>query len=238
MQTPLADFADYWGGRLSCRAAVCDGRIVLTAAGALLACDAAGHVDWIRRQVYIGPPSQEWWQAAPWLEQSHEAPLAVGGRIYATQPGAWCVECVELTTGQLVWRQPVVGLLRIAALERGRLVVETLDGLAALDPATGSLIWQHDDRAPRFALASAASDRLLYTRADRHRDAKKPARLALVWLELSTGRLQQMSTADGPGWPDLVVGPLFAAEGHTWAAIASEKEPANREIRKLTPVPR
>ena len=57
-------------------------------------------------------------------------PLVAEERVYATQPGVWGVECMDIESGRLLWRQGDGDLTRLAGMVGERLILSTSWGPA------------------------------------------------------------------------------------------------------------
>ena len=105
---------------------------------------SGGTRHWIRRQAWTPPAGLDYFSGHEWFEQCHERPLVWRGRVYATQPGVWGVECLELESGRLLWRQGDGDLTRLAGMAGGRLILSTSWGPAVLDAESGKLLWTRE----------------------------------------------------------------------------------------------
>ncbi|NQT14043.1 MAG: PQQ-like beta-propeller repeat protein, partial [Planctomycetes bacterium] len=232
-QNLLAEFRDVWRRRLPVQATVVDGRIVATVGGSVLSCDASGRVSWLRRQIWVPPPGDSHYQAREWCEQAHEPPLVRDGRVYATQPGVWAVESLQSDTGRLLWRRPVGGLTRPVGLASGRLIVQTSDGLTAIDAESGEVLWDHalDDRAE--AHLCGQTDLILAHHFQENGESPERPQLALVWIDAETGRAREQTVLELPETSAPWLGPLVAHGGRQWALVASADDPKSRQVIEL-----
>ena len=233
-QAPLAEFRDLWQHRLPCRATIAGERIVATVGGCVLSCDASGRVLWQRRQIWVPPPGDSRYRAPEWLQQVHELPLVDDGRVYATQPGVWGVECLDLETGRLVWRRAVGGLARLVGFASGRLVVETTDGLEAVDPVSGETVWHHPFEHRLKAGLCREPGLILAYHLERDNQSGEGPQFVLVWIDAETGQPREQSVLSTPERSDAWLGPLVASGGRQWGFFASPEEPASRDILEFT----
>ena len=174
-RVPLVEFRDLWRGQLPCQAAVVEEKIVAAVGGCVLCCDVAGRVHWVRRQVWIPPPSVEYSSGREWIDQAFSPPVVEEGLVFATQPGVWAVECMELEGGRLRWRQPLGGLVRLLGLARDQGLgargqgsgfrVQGSGGAEASDGAS-SLAPSPQSPAPRVRLIAETTDGLVGLDAD------------------------------------------------------------------------
>ena len=235
-RVPLAVFQDYWWGALPCRAVLVEGEIVATLGGTVLVCDLEGRVRWLRRQIYA-PPTRQIPHAAMWLRHAHAAGLVADGRIYATQPGVWAVECIEMETGRLVWRKALPEMIALAGKLDSRLIVETTDGLLALDTRTGDVLWRRDvaDRLDTRIGGGAEAICCVRLEPPDATNPGKPRRPMFVWIDPQTGETATESTLNLSKDKGVLLGPVVVREGRQWAMVGSADKPALREIQELLP---
>jgi outer membrane protein assembly factor BamB len=231
---PLVEFQGFLDSVVPAQAAVLDDKIVATVGGTVLCCDLSGRVRWLRRQAWVAPPGSSFYDSRAWLQQRHAPPLVVGSRVYATQPGTWSVECLDLQTGRLVWQSTLSELVGLAGLIRQRLIVETTDGLAGLDPLSGKVLWHHDARDRLEGQLCGPPGGLLYvqTRPDADTTRKEP-RITLVWVDPATGRAVQRSVLESPRPAKPLVGPLVTDGNRLWGLFGAADDTARREILEI-----
>ncbi|NQU21619.1 MAG: PQQ-binding-like beta-propeller repeat protein [Candidatus Nealsonbacteria bacterium] len=241
---PLAEFRRGGDGDalLLAQATAADGRIVVTAAGCVICCDLTGRVQWIRRQLRIplstgSPVQRPLLPAAP----RHEPPPVAAGLVYATQPGVWSIECLDLQTGSLVWRKAVPEMIAVIGHVKGVLVVETADGFLGLDARLGELLWTHlgsgewaagnsaGVESPHCPLPTPHSlDRagVLYV------SAAKP-HLSLVQLDPQSGASRETPIQNVPRRNASTFGPLVVGHGRIWGLLGTAAKPSTQEIFEL-----
>ncbi len=239
-RVPLAEFRDRWEHRISCRATVAGGKLLVSAGGALVCCEVSGRVAWQRRQVWVPPAGEYYHQATPWFEQVHEAPLVEGDRVFAAQPGVWAVECVELGTGQLLWRRVVSTQVRLAGLAAGRLIVQTAEGLSALDPDSGEPIWhcgareEAGSRLLHVRLAHSSNTILAcYGEQGEDEEAAERPRIVFRWIDAAGGQALDEATVDLPEHVAPWLGPLVTHGRRHWVFPPSTEDRATRQIMEL-----
>ena len=237
-ETLLADFDDAWDGnflRKTCRATEADGMIVVTTAGCVVCCDLSGRLRWIRRQIWIPAPSTYNPQANAWLACRHGPPLVADGRVYATQPGVWNVECLDLQTGRLIWRKAVPELIGLLGLLQQRLIMETADGLLAGDASSGETLWRHNVQNALEGRVCDPESGIVYGRLLPSDDPSKNPRWALVAIDPVGGRPMATSVLNTRRDEELLFGPLVINGARAWAFLAGSNQPATRQILELIP---
>jgi len=232
-RAPLAEFRDVWRGQLPCQATVLEEKIVATVGGCVLCCDAWGRVQWLRRQVWIPPSSSEYWNGREWIDQCYSPPLVAEGLVFATQPGVWAIECMELDSGRLRWRQALGGLVGLLGLAKGLLIAETGDGLVGLDPDSGRVVWSLDLRDRLDTVLCGPQGPVLSVHLGPKKDGNTPAPIWLIWIDPQTGRRLGRSVFKPLASAEAWLKPLIVAEGRLWAFWATLQEPAKREILEL-----
>jgi outer membrane protein assembly factor BamB len=211
---PVLEVRDLWKGSLSCRAATAGDRIVASLAGCVVCCDMAGRVLWLRTETYFARPLDASWAA---LRQTHSAPLIQQNRVFVAQPGVWAVDCLDLETGRLVWRRAEPELKSLLSLGADRLILETVRGVTALDPASGKSLWHYDDKIPsdhvEIAPVVAAAGIVHLTWQPSARGQPLPA---VVWLDVQTGRPKATAPITSDISPKSHFGPLFLHDHRLW----------------------
>lgn len=234
-ESPLVELRDVWGAPLSAAATAVAGRIVVSVGGCVVACDLAGRVHWVRRQIYLPGPKEGRSEFQARQFQVHAPPLVAQGRVLVCQPGVWRLDCLDLASGRLLWFWAEPELRRLVSAAQGQVLVETSDALAALDTAHGKLLWTHPLPGPLAGgvfdppevlmyRAAAIDSRLGDRRGAAEPDGPRPwwsllrgvqrsdRSAELVWLDRRTGR----RAGSGPlTWPDrrsAVLGPTLLPE--------------------------
>ncbi len=235
----LADFRDTASPRLEFQLATADDLLVAVGGGVVLCCDTAGRVRWVRRQIWTPPPMKEYSVARAWFDHLPEPPLIYEGVVYATQPGVWGLEAMELESGRLRWRTALGNLVRMVGCARGRVIVHTADGLVALDARTGSPAW---DRAcgPCFDIRLCGPEGPVVILLHPQRGKRPPGLPVLEWFDLVTGRSLGRCQLPLPGVPpgrvEVWLRPLVVAPEGQWVLLGFPRTPMRREILELVRV--
>jgi outer membrane protein assembly factor BamB len=227
-QQSVIQLRNLWDRQLSCQAALAGTRIVAICGGTVFCCDLAGNPLWVRRQLWI--PSA---QAPVAYEQSPHVPLAIGNRLFATQPGVFAVECLDLETGRRVWQKPIPDLRRLIGLAGPRLVVETARGWQARAPDSGKLLWQQEaDQILDAQICPASGDLLV---AQRERQPNDQWRAVLIWLDAQTGRETARQPLAPFVDPQPMLGPLVVHEDRLWTFFGRGVRNPYRDLFELIP---
>ncbi|HND52167.1 MAG TPA: PQQ-binding-like beta-propeller repeat protein, partial [Pirellulaceae bacterium] len=125
--TELARLSGVWHSRHVAETTLVDDLLVTNLGGAVLACDLAGRVRWLRKQVVL-PPEEE----TEWVLQDIQRPIVSGGKLLVAQPGVRCVDCIDVESGGLVWRRFLPDVRRIIGVSDGRAIVVTDAGVLAV----------------------------------------------------------------------------------------------------------
>jgi outer membrane protein assembly factor BamB len=174
---------DSWWTRRYFAAAALDDSLIASLAGATLCCDASGNLRWIRTQTVL--PAEE---ESSWVTQRFQPPLVHGGRLYVAQPGVRMLECLDPDSGDAHWTRVLPGVQGILGFAAGRVIVESNEGLTALDAQTGQSAWrrQIDDRLD----AALCDDTHILLASSQPRRDSDHRRVALVWLNPADGAQQ------------------------------------------------
>jgi outer membrane protein assembly factor BamB len=240
-QRPLIQFRDVWGKQIPCQAVAAGDSIVVIVGGAALCCDLLGQPRWLRRETWLTSAVD-----SRTLARHRDPPLVVGDVVYVTQPGMPGVECLDVATGQLRWQYVSPKLTRLVGLVKEtstkeksdeksapeRLVVQTSEGLVALDSKTGVPLWYHDADAMLEAQLCGGAGGVLYLQREKITD--KLSRPKLVWLDPATGRVTGSSVLEDWKGERPGCGPMVTYEGRLWAFCSADDRKPNRDIVELT----
>jgi hypothetical protein len=218
---------------------------VATLAGAVFCVDPEEQVSWLRYSPCLPRDADP----APG-QQYYQPPVSAGGRLFVSQPGTRSVECIELETGRLLWRRAFVGLRRILDVGAGvlpvqagapaptanRLLVETTDGVLALNMLNGQTLWQRDLPRMLDGYALAGTNYLLC--AQREPLGGNEWCPVLAYVELGTGRVAGRVPLWGLRSKQVVLGPVVAHGADLWCFSDLPDNNgvlhAQRNIMKLT----
>ncbi|MGA2034099.1 MAG: PQQ-binding-like beta-propeller repeat protein, partial [Thermoguttaceae bacterium] len=216
-RTSLFTVRSPWAESQAGQATVVADRIVVSLAGSLFCVDADASVAWLRSASCM-PPSIE---PAPGQEYS-QPPLAAGGRLYVTHPGARSIECLDQDTGRLCWRRTSGGIRRWLDAVDGRLLVQTTDGIVALDCETGQTLWGRT--IPRLAEGYARAGPGLLLCAQHEPLSTGSECPVLVWLDSKTGATRARTPLWNLRGKQAMLGPLVVHGKDLWALATSADE--------------
>lgn len=240
-ELPLATFGGGWSVIRDCQLTEADGHLVVTAGGAVIACDTAGRVRWVRREHWL-PPAVD----ASWMLAAQSPPVARDGRLHVVQPGVPGIATLDAASGRLLWRLDDVSVSRLRGIARGRLVVERIglvtsagsskpgaSDLIGVDAATGKVAWRY---GPADVLdASLVTDEGVFM-AVREPVAGKNARIAtLVNLDPATGREMRRWPLTACEDPQPFLGPLVPSADGLRVFFGRGPADATRDLMLLAP---
>jgi len=229
----LAEFRDMWNLRIPCQATVAEGRLVATVGGCALAWRPGSGLEWLRRQLWMPPPSEGYYEAAAWCGQIHGPPLVGDGRVFATQPGVWGIQCIDLASGRLIWQRGAGDLVRLLGLVEDRLLVEAADGLFALDASTGKRLWTHEVVGPLESRVLAGPRAVQYLQVVPQPEGAPP-QLTLTRIGVEDGQVRRRVLLKGPAEKEPLWGPLVTSGGRQWLMFAPAAAPTQRTVFELT----
>ena len=218
----LVTLGSQWRSRRVCQLTLVGDRIVAVVAGAVICCDTAGQLRWIRRNTWLPAPLDPYWS-----RQAIGPPIVVGDRVLATQPGAKTIDCLDLATGRLDWRAARSTLHRMLGTIDQTLVIQTDEGLAAISLDSGEELWHRPIPDLLEGALMGAAGRVICVR---HFEGTQVPYATLQWLDGRTGQLLGRQPFWTPSPKYVLVGPLASDGKRAWAlaAVADEKG-------KLTP---
>jgi outer membrane protein assembly factor BamB len=235
-EMPLVTFAS----PSRCQLADIDSGLVITASGAVIACDERGRVRWVRRETWL-PPKVDGFAALV----AHAPPAARDGRLHIVQPGVPGISTLDAASGRVLWRLDDVAVSRIRGIAGGRLVVERIGGVASagsaqpaaadligVDAATGKVAWRY---GPAELLdASLVGDEGVIA-AVREPVGGEQGRVAvLVRLDPATGRETGRWPIAACADPQRFLGPLVSTAGGLRVFFGRGAAAATRDLMLLS----
>ncbi len=218
---PIVSLRDPVWGVPTCQAVAAGDQIVASLPGVVLSIDRSGSIRWLRRLSVPQVTKERGWSASPLLVAGDLA-LVVAPSIDSAgvAAGANKVQCLELSCGRRLWENASLdGILRLVGIVGGRLIVEDLAGLTALEASDGRVAWRHPIEAPLRGLLCGGPGRLMYTCIERDED--NVPHPVLAWIDVATGQSTShpLDKIDLPGksygryslGPIFTIGPRFLA---------------------------
>jgi len=215
----------------TCQAAVVGSRVVAAVGGVLFSVDPDQEIAWLRSSLCV-PPALD---PLPG-QQRPQPPLLAGDRLYVTQMGLPGVECIDLETGRLHWRRPMLGLSRILDLADDRLLVQTVGGLAAVRAQDGRILWERKILAMCDGALRVGPDLLACARQVWSGGGTFPS---ILWIELATGRVKAQSPLANLHSRQSALGPMLAMDNRLWCFAGvgdgQQTQQPQRDIMELIP---
>ena len=172
---PLVRLRDSWWSQPACEVAVDGDTLFAALGGAILACDTAGRVKWLRRAERV-PAAVDGWS----LLQAHDRPIIAEGRLIVAQRGVRTLECLDPATGRKHWGRVLPDLVSLVGVPGNVVVVHVGRALLGLDLDSGKTLWRYESGDGTVLGCNSAQGITLTRRED--------GRLTLVWLDAKTGR--------------------------------------------------
>lgn len=223
-QNDITQLRVSWFARYCCEVAIADDTLLAAIGGAVIACDRAGRVQWVRREVVL--PTEE---DAEWVFQSYRPPVVRDGRVYVCQPGVRALDCLEIDTGRRLWRRFSPDLRRLAAMLDDRLIIATDRGLEALSITDGQPLWRRDLPGLVSSLAVGGPHGLLAARTVPHNDPKKLLP-EFIWLDPATGATTATAALESFADPAPRLGPLMPIGDRLFVFFGRGQTEAKREL--------
>ncbi len=222
--TPLAAFRDVWNQVVPCQWAANERWIACQIGPVSAVLTHAGELRWLRRPVWLPPPVDDL------LGDDRASPPRIDGeQLHLAIPGSRAVECVEISTGKLLWRTPEPDLCGFRGLANRRLVLDVGPGFHVLDAESGETVWR---KSLDGLLDACLIDDQTILCAQREPSAALQRRPVLVWLSLAAGNelhRSPLETGHRDAWQ---LGPLWEALGKHYVFGG---EDARRELFEVSP---
>jgi outer membrane protein assembly factor BamB len=215
----------------TCQAAVVGSRVVAAVGGVLFSVDPDEQIAWLRSSLCL-PPALD---PLPG-QQCPQPPLVAGDRLYVTQMGLPSVECIDLETGRLHWRRPMLGLARILDLADDRLLVQTVGGLAAVRAQDGRILWERRILAMCDGALRVGPDLLACAHQIWSGGGTSPL---ILWIDLATGRVKAQSPLANLHSRQSALGPMLAMDNRLWCFAGvgdgQQTQQPQRDLMELIP---
>lgn len=230
-RTHLADVSGLSLDRVTAEAALAGDRLVVSVGGAVVCTDMAGRPIWIHRQTWLPPTPARAGPDPAWDARLHRPPVVDGSRVFATQPGVWGVDCVDLHTGRLLRQIPLTEIITTLGMADGLLLVQTNHGVVALDGDNGERVWELDVPEARWIGFEPTTKQVLVIRPT----PSDAGTIELAGFSASTSRPTVVWTIDGPVGRGSFFGPVLIHDGGVLTAVADPATPATRKVFGLAP---
>jgi outer membrane protein assembly factor BamB len=225
----LMRLRDTWWQQRSCQLTPLGERALIVAGGSALLVDLSGQVLWLRQVAWLPPQLDPFWHA-----QDQQPAVVQNNRLFVAQPGVRCVECLDLESGRLHWRKVLVSLRRVLGAVDDRLLVETSDGLLALNMADGQVQWAYPADDLLDAHLAGGPGGLLITRGIQLANANERVP-TFVWLNPETGA--ESARFSWPEWKHErpKVGPFVAVGPRLFVLAGRGIQDPHRDLVELVP---
>ncbi len=203
----------------------------------MLRVDLTGRIGWARRDLWTPAEVDR-------MGALHESspPLVAGDRVYVAERGVRDVQCIELSSGRLIWRAALPAPRRMLGFAGDRLLLQSETGLMARSSADGKTLWQHPiptSPAPGPPLAGLLDAIWLPTKSMLLAAKKAPAGddknfvPTLVWIDPATGHEAFLAPLASLKHERPRFGPLALVEGRLFALSGHGEQEAQRDIVEL-----
>lgn len=238
---------DAWRDNLlACQVAVSEDRLFFSALGVAACCDWQGQTLWVRRRQWIPAKLDSRYR----YSRTWSPPALLGDRLIIGQPESPIIECLDATTGRLVWQHVEPELQRTVAQYDDALLIQTRRGLELLDCSTGQSIWKYDSSIllDGIAVGPSPSDdgagnadstkgtgrQILLVRSRRHARGRRPEFAPLlVWLDAANGQELAHQQLLNLSHAESRLGPILIGSEKTWLFSGNDRNNGMRTILEL-----
>jgi outer membrane protein assembly factor BamB len=222
---PLVRLRSSWWSQPVCQVGTANEKIYVALGGAVVCCNSAGQIDWLRRSERV-PAGVDSWS----LLQAHDRPVIVGERLIVSQAGVRAVECLEAATGRRQWGRVFPDLLSVVGVAGDVIVVHTRDAIVGLKLASGETAWRYGTEGGSTPLLCGEKNCVLLSRNENRR-------LVLVWLDGKTGTEIGRSSMGPSGSGEnggMMLGPIAVdTRGRGWTLVSRDERSAKRDLCEL-----
>jgi hypothetical protein len=168
------------------------------------------------------------------MAQSQDPPLLAGSRVFIVQPGVRAIVALEPDSGRRLWRKVSGTVRRLIDVVGERLIVQTDEGLLALDTSSGKTLWQYDERNMLDAILCGGDGGILIARREQVK-GEINWRPVLVWLKPETGEETARTVLETLKHERPKFGPLIVGGGKLWGFFGRNEQDPGRDIVELVP---
>ena len=228
-QKDLLRLRSTWGSRGCCEVTPLEDSVVAALGGVTFACDVAGNLKWVRRQVVL-PADEE----PRWILQLYERPLVEGSRLYVSQPGVRAVDCLDVHSGARQWTNAIPDIVSILGIADNNLLVRTESDVRALDKATGKLLW-HRPMTELHSFAIFSGNRLLIAQREPVPMQNNLIQTRLTWFDAANGNPVATTVLPNLNDADPRLGPLVQYKDRIWTFFGKGQTDPTRDLVELAP---
>lgn len=222
---PLFRLRDAADRQISGQLTISDRLAVCTVAGTAASFDSQGEIRWLRRFTLMQKPVDE--QAEDFRIA---APAVRGDKVIISIPGVREISCLDLATGRSIWERPIPNLRGMAAVTDSRVLIDTVDGVVALDTESGEISWRYAVESRLEAMSVHGSNLVISRRAANQHNLSRPL---LIWLDAQSGEERAQTLVDVAEREEFQLGPMFSAGGKWWSFVGQTWREPKRELHEL-----
>lgn len=228
-ERPLVSLRENWWRVRDCQMQVADETFIIVTAGAVLRCDLMGNLRWARQQLWIPPDVDRFW-----MFQAQSLSLLEGARLFVAQPCVPAVVALDSDNGRLLWKANLTTARRLLGAVGNQLLIETSDGIRAVDAATGRRLWQFDSDTLLDGYAISPTNGLLVSYREPV-EKENDRMVTLAWLDVATGKPRHTASFPQLKHDTPFFGPLIIRGNHIWSFFTGGMQDPNRDLVEIFP---
>ncbi len=217
-----------WRDRQYCRTTTLDDGFLADLGGVVMNCDFHGQVRWARKQNIVPYEIQEQRHL-----QSADRPLVLGKVAFLATPASGVIECVEVQSGKLHWRQVVRDVRCVLGIHGDRVLLSHAKELSAFAITDGSRLWSQPIGPLMNAQVCADGDELMVCREAPVTGRNDQFCPQLVWLDATSGKETANWTFESLAASHPRFGPLIQHKDKLWAFAYGREDSGNRDFYEL-----
>ena len=225
-KSDLVELRSHWTSHQACQAVALGDQFIAAMAGTVVSCDTQGKVQWVRQCT---------WMPASFDRRGQkvyaQAPIVGDQRVYVLLTGVAGVQCMDRDSGRLLWTHSSLQPERMLGVVQGRLILQTAEGLAAVEVSNGRLTWRHPAEHLLDGYLLTADGQVVYAR----REAAKQQlwHPTLVWIDSDNGETLARQPLSALAHKQPTLGPLLAHESRLWCFSGGVSQAGKSDILEL-----
>jgi outer membrane protein assembly factor BamB len=221
---------DSWWVRRCCEVLASDEGLIVVLGGVTAALDGEGQVLWIRESESL-PLEADIYS----VRQHFRPAVFADSRLLIAQPGVRKIECLDPSSGILLWDRVLPDVEAILGVDQEAAVVQMRKHIASIDIKTGDLLWLREWDDPLLAAHYFSRDGLIVSRLINPDPNRKELCPQLLLLDTNTGNTIQELSLDTLSGAQPRMGPLIAAGNRLITFWGNGQRSPIRELIQIGP---
>ena len=221
---------DSWWVRRCCEVLASDEGVIVVLGGVTAAIDGEGRVLWIRESESLPFEAD-----VDSVRQHYRPPVLAESRLLIAQPGVRKIECLDPSSGRLLWDRVLPDVEAILGVDQEAAVLRMRRDIASIDIKTGDILWFRTLDDSLLAAHYFARDGLIVSRLIKPDPNGRELCPQLLLLDCKTGNTTQELTLKTLSGAQPRLGPLLAVGDRLITFWGNGQRSPIRELIQIAP---